>query len=208
MQLGVIYITTELLQLAKLRMACELFQTGNARSSPQDAEDTAPHYDNLDLDGDDARIPLPTSDANAPDAAVRRRLLASASPDLHGLGRLFLSEGARVVFDIAVFFHFIFILISYALAGSQSVATLVTWPVRWCVTLFVVVFTTVVVGLAKALQPIIALFTVVKAVIFLSIIIVVGVASHAVNVGPTSDWPSVLQPFLVGTVALGGVVNL
>lgn len=40
--------------------------------------------------------------------------------NLHLIGKLFLYRWARVIFDICVFIHFISILISYILAGSES----------------------------------------------------------------------------------------
>lgn len=37
---------------------------------------------------------------------------------------------------------------------------------------------------------------------------VVGVVGSEINMGPVDSWSAIAQPFLMSTVALGGVVNL
>ena len=51
---------------------------------------------------------------------VWREVAKEELPDLHGIGREFiLSAPLRFIFDVAVMLHFLSILISYTLAGSQ-----------------------------------------------------------------------------------------
>lgn len=40
--------------------------------------------------------------------------------NLHSMGRLFLNVWLRYIFDLCVFLHFLAILISYVLAGSEA----------------------------------------------------------------------------------------
>lgn len=171
MQVGIIHATTDLLQLAKLRLAQEITRLGIPGARGREVEDAAPHYHDLSsADNAEQRLATESTPALAPNS---KEVLDAASPDLHSLGKLFLdSDGARIVFDIAVFFHFIFILISYTLAGSQSVASLLGLNVKLSITVYSLLLTAIVVTFSRVLQPVIAACTVIKATIFLVIITV------------------------------------
>jgi amino acid permease len=192
MQLASVVLMTEVLQIAKTKM--------------RDAAAAASWHEVQDTEAEPLMEPG-ASAAGAVEAATPRRP-ASDSPDLHTLGRMFLSQNARVVFDVVVFLHFAFILISYALAGSQSFAQLTSLPLHACLTPFVLVLTLLVVFASRSLSPLIAAMTATKTFLLLSIIVVVGILSNQVNVGATSQWTSILNPFLISTVALGGTVCL
>lgn len=77
-----------------------------------------------------------------------------------------------------------------------------------CVTPYVAVLTSLVLAFSSYLQPVIAVGTVIKATIFITVIGVVGYTANQVHVTPTSDFNYLLQPFLIGSVALGGSINL
>ena len=51
------------------------------------------------------------------------------SPDLHTMGKLYLTPGASLLFDAAVLLTFVSTLISYALAGANAFSQLLSIPV-------------------------------------------------------------------------------
>lgn len=145
---------------------------------------------------------------------LRRHLVAGGAPvadahvDLHTMGVVFLSPLARHGFNGAVMLHFVTILISYSLAGASAYAQLIGVRMAYCIAPFVICYTTVIIAAARVIQPVISVATLFKCALLVTMIATVGfvAAQHAVT--PLSRWSAVMEPFLIGTVALGGVVNV
>lgn len=145
------------------------------------------------------------------DAATQAQRLArlQAGPDLHLLGKMFLGRVARVVFDFCVMLHFVSILISYALAGSQAYANVFGLADgAYLVLPFVGVFASLAVFAAGLLRPVITLITLSKGLILMIMVFVTGVIGAVARLDFVSEWAYVGRPLLIGTVALGGGVNV
>jgi hypothetical protein len=127
--------------------------------------------------------------------------------DLHSLGNMFLGPISRKLFDMAVMLHFLSILISYVLAGSEAYSQLIGVPLTTMIAPFFLFWTTVIVLMARQIAPIISVVTFIKGTLLIVMIGVVGVLADMVSVSFKDDWRFLGSPFLLGTVALGGVVN-
>jgi amino acid permease len=135
--------------------------------------------------------------------------------DLHTIGRRYLTTFQSLVFDVAVLVTFVSTLISYALAGSKAFVTLaqvfdpslnpdssaVITPFTWSCT-FAIIF------LEALIKPVIAIGTGAKVLLLIFIIAIVGMVANVVGVQASTDWADLMQPYLVGTVAIGGIGNL
>jgi len=189
MQLGVVWLMVDLLQRTKVRMMRE-----SEEKMRQDAE----HGRASALaEGQ----PLVARADAAPAGHV-------AVPDLHAMGKMYLDGASRRVFDFSVMLHFVSILISYSLAGAQSWSELTGVAREFLIFPVVAVYGCVVVFSGEAIKPAIAVLTVVKCLVLVVIIGVMGAVASAVGLVPHDDWAAGLEPFLLGTVALGGVVNI
>jgi hypothetical protein len=115
----------------------------------------------------DSRSPLAEGTDRVAVAQLEKHI--KAGPDLHLLGKMFLGRYARVFFDLCVMLHFVSILISYALAGSQAYGNvfglhagavhLHRAAVCVCVFAFLVIFA------AGLLRPLITVITMSKGLI-------------------------------------------
>ncbi|XP_066267962.1 uncharacterized protein [Branchiostoma lanceolatum] len=130
------------------------------------------------------------------------------SPDLHMLGTMFLTCGVQQAFDLIVFLHFISILISYALAGSEAYAQMFGVPHFYVIPGFVWILTFAVVFIQTLMQPVISLFTLVKGSLLIATVVVTFFVGAEVSLAIRNDFNYIGAPFLMGTVALGGVVNV
>lgn len=135
--------------------------------------------------------------------------------DLHTIGKRYLSPLLSLVFDVLVLITFLSTLVSYALAGSKAfvdLAQLVTPAASSnsaaVITPFVWACTLGIVFLEGVIKPIIAVGTGAKVILLCFIIGIVGMVSSEVGLHPHSSWADLLQPFLVGTVAIGGIGNM
>lgn len=134
---------------------------------------------------------------------------ALAAPDLHSMGKLLLGPSGLLVFDFAVMLHFVSILISYSLAGSIAYAQLFGLKqFQYLIVPYVVLYTSALIFGESIIQPAISVLTLAKCSLLIFAIGVVGIVAGRVDVQPSSDWAALLEPFLIGTVALGGVVNI
>ncbi|XP_035692225.1 uncharacterized protein LOC118426809 isoform X2 [Branchiostoma floridae] len=129
-------------------------------------------------------------------------------PNLHLLGTLFLPCGTRQMFDIVVFLNFISILISYALAGSEAYAQMFGVPHFYVIPGFVWILTFAIVFTQTLMQPVISLFTLVKGSLLIATVVVTFFVGAEVSLAIKDDFNYIGAPFLMGTVALGGVVNV
>lgn len=135
--------------------------------------------------------------------------------DLHTIGRRYLSPAQSVCFDLLVLLTFISTLISYALAGSKAFVNLnqIIHPdagdnSQAIITPFVLACACAIIFFEGLLKPAIAFGTAFKVVLLIGIVAIVGVVAGHVDLSPSTSWSDVMQPFLVGTVAIGGIGNL
>ncbi|OWF40870.1 uncharacterized protein LOC110463228 [Mizuhopecten yessoensis] len=128
-------------------------------------------------------------------------------PNLHLLGTLFLGCGWRQVFDILLVLQFIALLISYALAGSEAYAELLGVKYIYVIPVFVWVLTLAIVFAMRFIQPVVSVFTFFKGSLLLGTVIFTFYVGSEVNREIHNDFRSIGAPFLMGTVALGGVIN-
>ncbi|XP_052784887.1 uncharacterized protein LOC128220506 isoform X2 [Mya arenaria] len=129
-------------------------------------------------------------------------------PNLHLLGNQFLPCGLRQFFDIILVLQFMALLISYALAGSEAYGALIGIDYRFIIPVFVWVLTLAIVFALKFIQPIVSVLTFFKGSLLLGTVIVTFYVGASVHREIINDYSYFGAPFLMGTVALGGVVNV
>ena len=148
-------------------------------------------------------------DALEAEAEGRRGLppMKSRSPDLHVLGKLYLGSTESLLFDALSLVMFMSALIGYALAGSQAFGSLLGVDPPDLILPFTLISIAGICFFSGAIQPVVSAFTGFKVLLLIFIIAVVGVVAHNVNlaVPQHDDWSTALNPFLIGTVALGGI---
>lgn len=139
----------------------------------------------------------------------------STPPSLHSLAQDFLpSTVPRLLFNFVVLAHFLFILSAYALAGPQALSSLIpplkTLPAWVLPTVFVILAGLAVTCYDRILIPPLTAGTALKAGLLSVLVFVILIRGMAIREHFESDWhPRVLvDPFLMGTFALNGVVNL
>lgn len=150
----------------------------------------------------------PTEDNALLEEASKKRSSLNEMPDLHTLGKMFLGRVMLVIFDFAVMLHFISILTSYVLAGSEAYGQLMGIPYIYIITPFAVIFTLVIVIAYRWLQPVISVLTFGKGSMLVLMVVVTAIVGLEVNNPITNDWRYIGKPFLIGTVALGGAINI
>eukprot|EP00730_Choanoeca_flexa_P013060 TRINITY_DN4928_c0_g1_i2.p1 TRINITY_DN4928_c0_g1~~TRINITY_DN4928_c0_g1_i2.p1 ORF type:complete len:552 (+),score=117.62 TRINITY_DN4928_c0_g1_i2:2-1657(+) len=131
-----------------------------------------------------------------------------SSPSLHTLATLYLDSFGAKVFSWAAMLHFISILISYALAWSKAFCAIANCNPTVVISPCVILFSTGIVLFNKQLQPLITTLTFFKCVMLVVMVGVVGYVGSKTSTSPTADWSATGAPFLIGTLALGGVVNV
>ncbi|XP_076096184.1 uncharacterized protein LOC143067063 isoform X3 [Mytilus galloprovincialis] len=129
------------------------------------------------------------------------------SPSLYTLGSLFLGCGFKQCFEIILFLQFVGFLISYALAGSEAYAQIIGVDFRYVIPLFVWICTFAVVFALQLVQPVVSVLTFFKGSLLLGTVIITFIVGSEVNREILDDFKATGEPFLMGTVALGGVIN-
>ncbi|KAK3727244.1 hypothetical protein RRG08_049871 [Elysia crispata] len=128
-------------------------------------------------------------------------------PNLHLMGRLFLGCGLGQCFDAMLLVQFIALLICYALAGSEAFAQLLGINYYYIIPVFVTVLTTAIVFALQLIQPVVSVLTFLKGSLLLGTTFVTFYVGLTVAQEVSNDFSHIGGPFLMGTVALGGVVN-
>lgn len=171
--------------------------------------------DNCQTTHQPAYLSLPNDDPPQSEPLSPQRPTPQHALSLHSLAKQFLPNPvAREMFNTLVVLHFLFILSAYALAGPQALASLIPLLKRapwWSLqTAFVLLAALAVTCLERALLPPLTLGTLVKAVLLTVLVLMIFVRGLAIRQNIVNDWhPYVLiDPFLMGTFALNGVVNL
>jgi len=99
-------------------------------------------------------------------------------------------------------------LISYSLAGSEAYASLFGVGHVYLISPFVIVLTLVIVFGSLLLQPVISFLTFGKGAVLILMVAATAVVGIQAGNPIDNNWKYVGKPFLIGTVALGGAVNI
>ncbi|KAM4574275.1 uncharacterized protein V3H82_008949 isoform 2-T2 [Fundulus diaphanus] len=129
-------------------------------------------------------------------------------PNLHLLGRLFLSRPMSHTFNCILLFQFISIGISYVLAGSEAYAALLDIRHVYVIPAFTWILTLAILLAHTVIQPITSLLTLLKGILLIVTVAVTFAVGSEVGLQSSSDFSQMGKPFLMGTVALGGIVNV
>ena len=159
----------------------------------------------------------------------------ASGPSLYEMGEMYLPyRSLRWAFEASVFLHFVSILISYALAGPQAYAQLfrgvgvrhlrphpalpsssssssslaAALAPDWAVALFCLLCTAALLFCLGAVLPVLTVATGLKATLLVVIVLLVGVIGAQVGHSWHNRWSAWAEPFLVGTVALGGIATV
>ncbi|XP_047444336.1 uncharacterized protein si:ch211-51h4.2 [Mugil cephalus] len=129
-------------------------------------------------------------------------------PNLHLLGRLFLSRPMSHAFNCILLFQFVSIGISYVLAGSEAYAALFNISHIYVIPAFTWILTLAILLAHTVIQPITSLLTLLKGILLIVTVAVTFAVGSEVGLQSSSDFSQMGKPFLMGTVALGGIVNV
>jgi hypothetical protein len=136
---------------------------------------------------------------------------AVAQLSMHTLSHLFLSPRYAQLFNWSVMLHFGSILTSYALAGSVSMAKIFgagEGNNAYFVAPFVLSLTATLIYFARRIALVVSFLTAVKLLLILIMVFAVMAIAGAARQQPVDDWAFVMHPFLISTVALGGMASL
>ncbi|XP_051528383.1 uncharacterized protein si:ch211-51h4.2 isoform X2 [Myxocyprinus asiaticus] len=131
-------------------------------------------------EGEEADMGLLQRDATA------QRQEEELQPNLHMLGVLFLGKHTSRAFNFVLLFQFHVYLIPAF-----------TWTLSLGILLAQVI-----------IQPIMSLLTLLKGILLVITVVVTFVVGSEVHLETTNDFTQIGKPFLMGTVALGGIVNV
>lgn len=162
----------------------------------------------MDTDCDEFETEIETSGPVLAGHVIIPKDINIQPPNLHLLGNLFLGCCVRQAFDIILVLQFIALLISYALAGSEAYGAIIDINYRYVIPVFVWVLTFCIVFALKYVQPVVSVLTFFKGSLLLGTVIVTFYVGTSVQRTVTNDYTYIGAPFLMGTVALGGVVNV
>ncbi|XP_024135175.1 uncharacterized protein LOC112150885 [Oryzias melastigma] len=132
----------------------------------------------------------------------------SLQPNLHLLGCLFLSQPMSYAFSCILLFQFISIGISYVLAGSEACAALLHVSHVYVIPAFTWILTLAILLAHSVIQPVTSVLTFLKGILLIITVAVTFVVGSEVGQQSSSDFSQMGKPFLMGTVALGGIVNV
>ncbi|XP_064186050.1 uncharacterized protein si:ch211-51h4.2 isoform X3 [Anguilla rostrata] len=153
-------------------------------------------------------------ESEEPDRGLLQRGVADKTlekepePNLHVLGLLFLSKRMSHAFNFILLFQFISIGISYALAGSEAYAELLQVSHTCAIPVFTWILSLGILLAQVVIQPITSLLTLLKGAMLIVTVSVTFAVGSEVHQQMTNDFSQIGKPFLMGTVALGGIVNV
>lgn len=210
MQVGLIFFLIEVLQRARV----EFQKTKSEEPVPEEEQAISGNEATMDDEGEVKEKPtnMVELDVEQYDGLPVQKPGTSLSKgeDLHSLSVAYLHPWLRRIFDIAITIHFLSLLITYTLAASEAYGQLFGlhngWI--WLAIPFVIIFSCVVIFGSRFLDPVVSVFTFSKAGLLVLMVIITAVVSANVNLEISNDWRYIGRPFLIGTVALGGVYNI
>jgi amino acid permease len=146
------------------------------------------------------------------------------APSLPVMARHFFEQRwLRLLFEFAVYLHFVSIMISYGLAGPQAYASLFRPSLgmvskqtlaealiapKWSIAIFCIGGAALLVFLLSAVLPVLTIATGLKATLLVVIVLVVGILGAEIANPWHNQWSAFVEPFLMGTVALGGLTTV
>jgi hypothetical protein len=215
-QLGIVYAVTELLQRAQVDAEAktaelDLYELLSYQSSAAgDNERTGSTGD-----ASSGSIPSLSTATEVTAAAVPDEEVKAASPSLHTFSELYLPHfSLRVFFEVAVILHFVSISSTYSIGAPQAFREV--FPALKVISqsqmtlAFTVLVAIASLFFADAILVPLTVATFAKgALLSVLVVIVLGVGS-SIGVHPSTDWSldAGLEPYLMGTLALSGVINL
>ncbi|XP_024277457.1 uncharacterized protein si:ch211-51h4.2 [Oncorhynchus tshawytscha] len=203
-----IYLFVDLLQRCQVVQIESLKTTETERILMQDVGLEEPVLTNTEEeeeeveDGEEADTGLLQQDA------ARQTLEEKLQPNLHVLGLLFLSKPMSHAFNFILLFQFVSIGISYVLAGSEAYAALLKVSHIYVIPGFTWTLSLGILLAQMVIQPITSLLTLLKGIMLIITVAVTFALGSEVQQETTNDFSQIGKPFLMGTVALGGIVNV
>ncbi|XP_062250778.1 uncharacterized protein si:ch211-51h4.2 [Platichthys flesus] len=143
-----------------------------------------------------------------PDAVSLHNEEEGFQPNLHLLGHIFLSRPMSHAFNFILLFQFISIGISYVLAGSEAYAALLNVSHIYVIPAFTWILTLAILLGHTVIKPITSVLTLLKGILLMVTVAVTFAVGSEVGLQSSSDFSQMGKPFLMGTVALGGIVNV
>ncbi|XP_067454042.1 uncharacterized protein si:ch211-51h4.2 isoform X1 [Thunnus thynnus] len=202
-----IYLFVELLQRCQV-VQLESLKTGVAECIVMDQvgmEDPAPTEEEDEDEADSAEA---DTGLLQPGAVNLQSQAESLQPNLHLLGHLFLSRPMSHAFNCILLFQFISIGISYVLAGSEAYAALFHVSHIYVIPAFTWILTLAILLAHTIIQPVTSMLTLLKGILLVVTVAVTFAVGSEVGLQSSSDFSQMGKPFLMGTVALGGIVNV
>ncbi|XP_014072213.2 uncharacterized protein si:ch211-51h4.2 [Salmo salar] len=203
-----IYLFVDLLQRCQVVQIESLKTTETERILMQDVGLEEPALTNIEEeeeeveDGEEADTGLLQQDT------ARQTLEEKLQPNLHVLGLLFLSKPMSHAFNFILLFQFVSIGISYVLAGSEAYAALLHVSHIYVIPGFTWTLSLGILLAQMVIQPITSLLTLLKGIMLIITVAVTFALGSEVQQETTNDFSQIGKPFLMGTVALGGIVNV
>ncbi|XP_029939474.1 uncharacterized protein LOC115381967 [Salarias fasciatus] len=206
-----IYLFVELLQKCQV-VQIESLKTGAAECIAMDqvgVEAPAPaEEEEAEEDEDDGENAEADTGLLHPAALALQDRAESLQPNLHLLSHVFLSRPMSHAFNCVLLFQFISIGISYVLAGSEAYAALLNISHVYVIPAFTWTLTLAILLAQTVIQPITSLLTFLKGILLIVTVAVTFAVGSEVGLQSSSDFRQMGKPFLMGTVALGGIVNV
>ncbi|KAJ8374251.1 hypothetical protein SKAU_G00048310 [Synaphobranchus kaupii] len=206
-----IYLFVDLLQRCRVSQMESLKSSETERILMQDVGLEEPAVTQTEVEEEEEEE---DDEREEPDRGLLQRDAAArnpekeAEPNLHILGVLFLSKRMSHAFNFILLFQFISIGISYALAGSEAYADLLHVSHTSVIPAFTWILSLGILLAQVVIQPITSLLTLLKGTMLIITVSVTFVVGSEVRQEMTNDFSQMGKPFLMGTVALGGIVNV
>ncbi|GAA6230917.1 uncharacterized protein LOC108878822 isoform X2 [Lates japonicus] len=202
-----IYLFVELLQKCQV-VLLESLKTDVAECIVMDQVGVEDPVLTEDEDEDEGETAEADTGLLQPDAVALHNQEDGLQPNLHLLGHLFLSRPMSHAFNCILLFQFISIGISYVLAGSEAFAALLNISHIYVIPAFTWILTLAILLAHTVIQPITSLLTLLKGILLIVTVAVTFAVGSEVGLQSNNDFSQMGKPFLMGTVALGGIVNV
>ncbi|KAJ8418855.1 hypothetical protein AAFF_G00003540 [Aldrovandia affinis] len=206
-----IYLFVDLLQRCRVAQMEPLTWSETERILMQDVRMEGPAVTNTEVE---LELEEEEEESEEPDRGLLQREVSVESedrgpePNLHDLGVLFLNKYMSHAFNFILLFQFVSIGISYVLAGSEAYADLLHMSHIYVIPTFTWVLSLGILLAQVVIQPITSLLTLLKGTLLIVTVAVTFVVGSEVHQEMTNDFSQIGKPFLMGTVALGGIVNV
>lgn len=220
----IIFTIAYIAHIGTTSVAVELFQRGRLRRCQLGHNAYLSHKAAAGCQGNDDSTSYPYASERSPlnggNAAGREREV-SQDVTLFELADIYLPNPLlRYAFHIATPLSFLGLLVSYGLAGPQALWQIThpppapPTPPLLVFFLYAFVGTLAVVFFVNVLLPVFSSLTIVKGGLFIAVVIIVAALPSSTRISSLPqllselpNWTSAAVPFLMSTVALGGLSN-